>query len=159
MTVPRDALLRLLSVEADIVGGMCCTRDPRGGITAALIVERGASADPLRPTDDPGFGCRRLDPQMENHGVIEVDICGTGVMLIRRTVFETMEPPWFVANERTNPGQNSDFNFCMRAKGCGFTILCDTSVPCGHMTAMSVTPAVAVRLNSPDSQLVAAGAP
>ena len=137
---------------------MFCPRYPKEGIIAARVVERGASADPLRLSDDPGFKFQLLRAEMENHGAVEVDLVGTGVMLIRRTVFETMEAPWFVANERS--GGDEDTNFCLRARDLGLRIMCNTSVPCGHITAMSVTPSIDVRLSNPDTRLAAAvGAP
>ena len=97
---------------------------------------------------------------MANQGPIPVEVCGTGVLLIHRHVFEAMDPPWFVANEKYYPEANEDLNFSIRARDLGFRIVCDTSVPCGHITALSVTPSVSLKLNSPDRQLAAAvGAP
>ena len=85
---------------------------------------------------------------MVNHGAIPVDVLGTGVMLIHRHVFEAMDRPWFVANEKNFRWENEDSNFCIRARDLGFTIVCDTSVPCGHMTEMSITPTVALKLSA-----------
>ena len=158
-TVPADALQRLLASNADVVGGMYCKRGDSYCVCAGRVAERGQSTDPLRPTDDPGFRFQSLAQSMVNQGALEVDVCGTGVMLVHRHVFEAMNRPWFVANEQS-PVQNEDFNFCLRARDLGFRIVCDTSVPCGHITAMSVTPSIDVRLSNPDTQLAAAvGAP
>lgn len=47
---------------------------------------------------------------------------GTGVMLIKREVIESMEKPWF------DDTRDSDLNFCRRAAENGFKAYCDSRV-------------------------------
>lgn len=63
-------------------------------------------------------------------GLIECDAVATGAMLIHRSVFETMEPPWF---EYRTGGHSEDLIFCDRAKfDHGIPIHCDMSTISGH---------------------------
>ena len=125
---------------------MYCLRGEPYCVVAGHVIERGQSDDPLRPTQNPDFRVRTLQP-LVNHGAISVDVCGTGCMLIHRRVFESMDPPWFVANEHPNCafGQNECYNFCLRAQDRGFTIACDTSVTCGHFGTTNITPEYAMQ--------------
>ena len=61
-----------------------------------------------------------------------VDAVGTGFIMIKRTVFEALEDPWFVYhNPKTGLGE--DFYFCKKAKEKGFEVFVDTSVKVGHI--------------------------
>ena len=140
MTTPPDVIQQLLAHDADIVAGLCCQRHAPDECEAGRVLAIGDSTDPLRPGDSSSMQYQLLAPSMAGKGAVSVDMVGTGVMLIRRHVLEKMPPPWFVANERHYSGHNEDFNFCLRARDLGFSILCDTSVVCGHVGSTEITP-------------------
>ena len=133
MTTPVGALPRLLSHDADIIGGLFVSRYPPYVIGAGWVRDRGQSTDPMRPTDDPGFRCEMLPHGTKNVGPVRVDVLGTGVTLIRRHVFEAMDGPWFNGNLTHIPESGEDYNFMVRARDMGFRIVCDTNLPCGHL--------------------------
>ena len=124
MTPPRDIIPKLLETHRDIVSALCVTRKP-----------------PYRPCVgfvDPDDGLRTT-PLSEYGGpdpVKEVEWVGAGCVLIRRRVFESMEPLWF---EATPEDQGEDSAFCLKARAAGFKIFCDTSQWVGHIGANAVT--------------------
>lgn len=55
---------------------------------------------------------------------------------------EALDPPWFVANEGSAEkayDANEDFNFCLRARDAGFTVMCDPQVQAEHIGAHGAT--------------------
>ncbi len=62
--------------------------------------------------------------------LIECDGVGCGCLLIHRSVFEKIKPPYFVMNQGKYGGE--DFYFCRKAKRAGFKIYADPGVLCGH---------------------------
>ena len=61
----------------------------------------------------------------------EVDAVATGCMVIHRSVFETMEPPWF---EYKSYGNSEDLTFCDDAKyKYGIPVHADVSTISGHL--------------------------
>lgn len=80
----------------------------------------------------------------KEHDVLEVDGCGAGFLLVRRSVFEKMDHPeeyrgragsWFTQDKLGRSGQllNEDSSFCERALEHGFKIHVDTDVFVGHI--------------------------
>ena len=82
MTFLPDTFLRLLQTAygecpwADIVGGWCPLR-----------------GEPYLPTIDTGTGI--WEPHEPRQGVLEVMRTGSACVLIKRPVFEKVEPPWY----------------------------------------------------------------
>lgn len=67
-------------------------------------------------------------------GLMEVDAVGTGCIMIRRDVLESMEAPYF-SFRRTNEGfleLTEDYEFCERAKSMGYSIWVDKRYYCPH---------------------------
>lgn len=65
-------------------------------------------------------------------GLFEVGGCGFGCVLMRTDVFLDVQSRF--GNMFAPMGNNGeDLAFCMRARECGFKIICDPSVICGHV--------------------------
>lgn len=62
-------------------------------------------------------------------GLIEIDGCGAGCLLVRRDVFENMGYPYF----RLAKGIGEDFFFCLKAKEHGYSLWADLDVICSHL--------------------------
>jgi len=119
---PRDAIIKLMSHNLDIVGGLYYKRMP-----------------PVHPA------MWRLAPKPRPEGkyipimhfqkgqLIECDVIGMGCTLIHRRVLERLEQPYFKWTQWwKRDGVSEDFYFCEKAKEAGFRIYCDTSIICRH---------------------------
>lgn len=118
MRPPRHAAAQLLSREKDMIGGFCFARKPPYDVEFML---GGATGDRVRLA-----------------GVREVEWCGFGCMLIRRSVFEAVAEPWF---EMLRPGVGEDEFFCRRARESGLHVYVDVDLEVGHVGAVAVDPA------------------
>lgn len=71
-------------------------------------------------------------------GLFEVAGCGFGAVLMKTEVLRTLEERydnWFAPFI----GFGEDLSFCIRARECGYTIVCDPSVKPGHIGNVTVT--------------------
>lgn len=76
-----------------------------------------------------------------NLGLKKVDIMGTAGMLIRRSVFDKLERPYFHNyDEPDNTHWPSDMNFCKALGEAGVDLYVDTSVSMAHWNALAVYP-------------------
>lgn len=113
MFFEKDAVLRLLEREKDIVGANYMTRkEPSQWTTVPL---------------NNSF--------MVGSGLQEVKSVATGFMLINLKVFEKITEPWFFwkSDDKGQVLMGEDYWFCSKAKEAGFEVWCDLSVPIGHI--------------------------
>lgn len=109
MRFPADALLNLLSHEQPIVACNYSTRRL-----------------PIEPTAE-----RTVDGHLYTDetadGLIAVDLCGMGLMLVAMSVYETIPAPWFAVgwNGSAETYASEDVFFCSTAAKHGFPILID----------------------------------
>lgn len=147
MVHPPDIIPRLLSLDASIAGGLYLLKEPDYTALAGHVPEEHAPEDvpEKRPTDHPDWKHRSLDLRKvgeDGLGVCDVDVVGSGAMLVHRRVFEALDPPWFVPNrdDLRTMGQNQDYNLCWRAKrDYGFKVVCDTRVCIEHIGEEGIT--------------------
>jgi hypothetical protein len=126
-----DMLQRLLGHLADptidaVVPHILRRYPPYGGVLATF------------PTD--GGEPQRFAPAPEQRGLIDVDAAGTGVMLIRRRVFEQMPFPWFEVGQIWSDKPSPDLWFCKKLKDLGGRLVCDLDIPVGHLAPMAIWP-------------------
>jgi len=119
MTFESDMLVRMLEHDVDIIGALAFKR-----------------TDDFRPC------VYNLKEGTNDHFSIlpttfqEVDVVGTGGMLIKRHVLEKIEVPHFetwYAKDGTGKHWSVDFDFCMKAKKAGFKIHVDPTIKMGHI--------------------------
>ena len=132
MTYPRGTLARLLQADKDIISPFY-VRKVRGFLPNCFKDEP--------PNGWQTYWCDELE---------QVAAVGTGGILIKRDVFETMEPPWFVYEPYDHPSEHvieqksEDVVFCEKAREAGFEIWCEGRLKCGHIGEFIVTPGLAV---------------
>lgn len=64
-------------------------------------------------------------------GLLEVEACGAGCLLVKREVFQKIGYPYF---EYVEGIRSEDMDFCEKAAKAGYKIFCDVTVKCGHAT-------------------------
>jgi hypothetical protein len=115
---------------------------PEMKVISGLNFRRGEPYDPVAGLlDENGKRMTLLDWQP---GIAKVDEVGAASILVHRSVFEQMEPPWFFniydkvwANDF--PGE--DMGFCRKCGELGIPIYVDTTVSSPHMTETPITEA------------------
>jgi len=122
---PSDTLKRLLSHNKDIVSGLYIQRKPGQHI---LELYRNGTNVPYQ--------------DIEGQGLVEIDGCGFGCVLINSNVIRAMEYPHFVYKSAIDHSNtlSEDVYFCLKAKEKGFKLYADTDVRCDHYgtTALKV---------------------
>ena len=137
-----DALGLLLEHDADVAMGYYVNRHPRGAEKLVCAYKLGSgwhmySADELRRMREDG-----------KHAV-KVKGGGLGFALLRTSVFERVDFPWFkwtdssFARYEANDvyecrddfkSGGEDINFCNKLRNAKIAIILDTRVSCGHET-------------------------
>lgn len=117
MSFAPDTLKKLLAHDKDVVSGLYIQRKPGQHI---LEIYRNG-------TNVPYNDIRGL-------GLIEVDGCGFGCVLVKSDVIRSIGYPQFVYKSALDHAYtvSEDTYFCLKAKEKGFRIWADTSILCGH---------------------------
>lgn len=123
MCYPTDTIRKLLVADKDIVGALCFRRWPP--FSPCLF-----DGEPYR------IMCMHDYPEDQ---LIRVTATGTGCLLIKAAVFETVGYPFFKFGSTPDGGPlGEDIGFCYKAKEAGFEIWVDTSCKTDHITMMRV---------------------
>lgn len=124
--MPYGALERLLGHGVDLVGAVVCERFPHWRVCAV------ATVDPPTRVELRG---------LPRDGLVPVDALGTGCLLVRRSVFERLGPPWFRCGQIVADLLLEDTDFCLRAKReLGVQPYLDAGLRVGHVVAGVVWP-------------------
>jgi hypothetical protein len=125
MRFPKDALIRLLKHNKDIVGVNATTR-----------------SEPVKPTakniayeEDGSVSWLPVYSNVKK-GIEKVDAIGCGVILIKNSVFKKMEKPYFYFEQLPNGKLlGEDIYFCIKAKDAGIDTYVDhdLSLEIGHI--------------------------
>lgn len=122
-------LLSLLDRDVDIVVPIVSRRGP----PFQTVLYQYAALDGSAYMTFSWADLSRNHPQ---GGLIAVDAAGSGGMLIRRHVLETMTAPWFSWSEKIS----EDVNFCLKARIAGFAINADLDQRMTHLTPCELEP-------------------
>ncbi|MGH1572001.1 glycosyltransferase family 2 protein [Methylobacterium sp. P31] len=116
MTFPRDALLRLLVRNVDIIGATYSRRTAPFHFLGDIL--------PEQPADAP-------------KGLLEMSRIPTGFLLVKASVFERLKRPYFRFRVDEEQGVNigEDYDFSDRVRSLGYRIWCDPylSKELGHI--------------------------
>ncbi len=129
MTFSSDLLTRLFSHNKDVV--------------TALYFKRQYPHEPLIfHNRQPDGSCQFLYPAEGEKGLIEIENCGFGAVLIKTEVFKKMKEPWVTLGEYLKDEWCDDISFFNRVRDLGYKIHCDLDTMCGHMTTVEVKPQI-----------------
>jgi len=120
MTFGKDTLSKLLSHDKDIVSGLYIKKSLDKTEYEIYTKVEGRFKPYTRLTTDQLF---------------EVDACGFGCVLVKSSVFASLEYPAF-RNTWLDPndfGMTEDLYFCRLAKQNNFKIWVDPKIYCGHI--------------------------
>jgi hypothetical protein len=127
MIPPRDALVKLLAHDKDI-------------ITALYLLR----SFPHRPAIfDKAYSngkCKFFSLTPELSGLVQVVNCGLGCVLINTDVFLELDKPYVRLGELEQDEWCDDVGFFNRCRNAGFEIWCDLDVRVGHMTNLTIWP-------------------
>lgn len=118
-----DTLKKLLSHDRDMVSGVYIQRIP-GTHTLELT----------RENEHGGMDHIQWET-IAGQGLVPVDGCGFGCVLIKSQLFKTIPYPQFVYRSALDHAYtfSEDFYFCQQAKRAGFKLWADTSIICDHI--------------------------
>ena len=138
--MPDDTILRLLSYNLPVVGGVIFDKKRR-------LADGNNPTGPAAwiKTDTPG---KYVTLSLDNPpGLYEVDWSCMGAILCKREVFEKMEPPWFVyeherewKDREAQVGGSEDRYFFYKARAAGFPGVLDLSLRGVHIGQAAVGP-------------------
>lgn len=123
IVLPKDALVKMLQADKDIISGLYIQRKPGQQILEVYMAT-------------PTGGCTNIPYSMlENLGVVEIVACGMGAALIKGAVFRGMEYPHFQYKSALDHKDtiSEDIYFCIKARENGFTVWVDPSIKCDHV--------------------------
>jgi hypothetical protein len=121
MVYPPDTITRLLAHDLDIVG--------------ALTFKRWPNFEPLVFEGEP-YKMTLVDPIPE--GLVKVTATGTGCLMIKTSVLDNMDLPWFEFDHHDGKPVGEDINFCYNAGKAGYDIYVDTTVRTEHLAQTRV---------------------
>lgn len=112
-----DTLKKLLAHDKDVVSGLYIQRKPGQHILELY-----------------NNGINISYNSIKGKGLIEVDGCGFGCVLVKSQVIRDIGYPQFVYKSAIDHANtvSEDTYFCLRAKEKGYKIFADTSIHCGH---------------------------
>ncbi len=117
MTFESDLALKLLEHDVDIVGALAFKRRPN---YQPCVYRQNSEDKQYYP----------ILPEVFQ----EVDVVGTGGILIKIDIFKKLKFPWFQTfYDVKGIHWSVDFDFCIKAKKEGFKIFVDPSVEMGHL--------------------------
>lgn len=107
---PADTLERLIARDKPIIGANIVRKEANPRTNSRNKAPEGVDGGVCwtKPSDT---------------GIKEVDYVGTGLMLIKREVFEAMNDPWFVYDVEKKTGE--DVSFCHKAQEIGYNVYID----------------------------------
>jgi 2-polyprenyl-3-methyl-5-hydroxy-6-metoxy-1,4-benzoquinol methylase len=98
------------------------------GIVGALYYQRGADCYPVIMQEKDGLPYFLTHAEISNR-MQKVDVTGGGCMMIKTSIFDKIEEPWFDAEHEFG----TDIQLAKQARNAGYEVWCDTSLEIGHL--------------------------
>lgn len=122
MAFPYDGIGRLMAHDLDVVGGLYYRRQPPHYPTISQLV-----------TDDKGVQSPVIPNDFPTDKLFQVWGLATGFLLIKMSVFEKLQAPYFYFGKLGEKELGEDYYFCKLVNDAGFKIWCDPTIPLGHV--------------------------
>jgi FkbM family methyltransferase len=118
-----DTLVKMLSHDKDIVSGIYIQR-----------IEGTHTIEIMRRNENGGVTHVNWG-DINGQGLVPIDGCGFGCVLVKGEVFRTIPYPHFLYHSAINHAHtlSEDVHFCNLARAHGFTLWADTSIICDHI--------------------------
>jgi hypothetical protein len=122
ISFPPDTLKKMLAHNKDMVTGLYIQRIP--GKHCIEVMRR----------NEHGGVSHVPWEELKGRGLVEVDSCGFGCVLVKKDVFTSIEYPHFLYKSALDHRYtiSEDVYFCLKAREKGKQIWADTTILCGH---------------------------
>lgn len=125
---PPDTLLKLLAHDKDFVTG--------------LYVKKQIPYLPVLYDRIEDGVLLQKEFKTGEKGLIPIVGCGDGCLLIRRSVLEAIERPWWELATNEQPDViRQDLIFCQKVRDAGFEMWCDLDTTVAHIALTPIQPA------------------
>ena len=123
ISFPRDTLKKMLDHDVDMVSGVYIQRI-QGRHTIEIMRKNEYGGVTHVPYDD-----------IRGQGLVPIDGCGFGCVLIKNHVFKAIPYPQFVYRSAIDHANtiSEDVYFCQQVRSRGMSIWADTSILCNHI--------------------------
>jgi len=118
-----DTLVKMLSHDKDIISGIYIQR-----------IEGTHTIEIMRRNETGGVTHVNWG-DINGQGLVSIDGCGFGCVLVKGEVFRAIPYPHFLYHSAINHANtlSEDVHFCNQARAHGFTLWADTSIICDHI--------------------------
>ena len=125
MICPDDLFLRLYRHHeiADVVCPLAFTRNPPFKPVMYASIE---GYDPVARSD---YFINNVIMNYPKNKLVEVDACGFGAALVKVSIFDKIQTPYFMSSN----GTGEDILFCYKVKKAGGRVFMDTTFNIGHL--------------------------
>lgn len=126
--IPPLNYLDLVDFDKDIISGVCFAYIDNHIIPLVMEYNKNTNEKPFVVKSFEG-----------TEGLVEIDVCGTGAMIIKREVLEKVKAPFLNRyDENGIKTMGLDFSFCDKAKKEGFKVWCHLDFICSHWTGVDL---------------------
>lgn len=99
------------------------------GVLGALYYQRGGDVLPVIMHEHPDGTPYFYHPMEVTGGMQQVAVTGGGCTLIRMSVFDKIDEPWFAPEHEFG----TDIQLCKQVRKAGWEVWCDTGIVIGHL--------------------------
>lgn len=130
MIIPKDALVKLIGYNQDIITGLYVKKMEIIKNQLTIFKKKPDYENSL--VSNNSFRMIKVAEFPKNMTYMEIDACGFGCVLVKMKVFNKIAYPYFNFKFGENR-LNEDFDFCVKAKTSGFKIFVAFDVRAGHI--------------------------
>lgn len=132
IVLPSDCLIKMLAHDKDIVSGVYIQRFHHKQTPELYRINASGGLTNIEINDLAG------------NGLIPIDGCGFGCVLIKKHVFSVIDYPHFVYHSAIDHRNtvSEDVDFCIKVRQKGFKMFADVSIICKHIGSHLFVPTI-----------------